>query len=220
MSNSNQSLLLQYYIEQEKENNAFCVSSHDREVLNLLLAEINETTDVDFHYLAELEACSVKGAGEIVKKYIADFDSEYVRSYLLHHLVNDRITDCDKLIYQLYLHFKSSDLYIPSIGQTSNLAIRIRYDNTFRKLKPKRLKTALKSLAFNPRDAFYLPFTMQMLASWRLSDLEQLFISYMDAANITSQSIGLPEHSDDYHPSLSYIRRQLKFTSIYSLKYS
>jgi hypothetical protein len=212
-------VLLNYYIEQEKAKKAYRISEHDAFVLKQMLEEINGMTGSELRFLSELALFSVKGSGETVKKYIDSFDSEEVRSYLLHHMVSDRIKDCDKLIYNLYLHFKESSNYIPPPGQPGPLAIYGSYDNAFRRLKPKRIKKELLSLAYNPRDAFYLSFTMRMLASWRIPELECLFTSYVDGTNVTPESVGLPTQFDNYYPPFSFIKRQLRFTGIYSLKY-
>ena len=212
-------IILQHLIEQEQAKREYCVTVEDRKRLDAMLLEINNITDAGVHYLAELDFFSIKGAGNIVKDYIFRYESESIRSYLLHFLVNDQVRDCDKIVYQLYLHFKGSKCYIPLPDQPGSLAIYMRYDNAFKRLKPKKIKAELQSLAYNPRDAFYLPLTMCMLASWKLPDLEALFVSYMESKNITPESVGLSDCSENYHPSLFFIRRELKFTAIECLKY-
>jgi hypothetical protein len=219
MSSNDNFDLLNYLIEQEKEKKAYHVSEHDSEIIVRMLKEINRTAGVEWGYLAELANCRVKGTGEIIRRYIDLYDSEAVRSYLLHHMVFDRITDCDKLIYQLYLHFKTSKSYIPPPDQPGPAAITVSYDNAFKRLKPKKIKEELLSLAYNPRDVFYLPFTMRMLASWKIPELECLFAAYLDGSGITPESVGLSDQAETYHPPLSYIKRELKFTAIDSLKY-
>ncbi len=215
----NNNILLQYLVEQEIAKKEYLTSSEDRRILNEMLAEINCITGSDVHYLAELDYYTIKGAGETIKKYILLYESESVKSYLLHLLVRDRIENSDKLIYQMYLKFKSSDEYIALPNQPARADIYVRYDNAFRQLKPKRMKTELLALSNNPRDAFYLPFTMRMLASWKIPELEAVFTSYMDSPSITAESVGLPEQSENYFPPLSFIRRELKFTAIHCLRY-
>ena len=212
-------VLRDYFIELEKEQKAYRISEHDAVVLKQMLGEINDLKGTELCYLSELAHYYVKGSGEIVKKYIDLFDAEDVRSYLLHHMVHDRITDCDKLIYHLYLHFKASSNYIPPPGQPGPFAIYVSYDNAFRKLKPKRMKNELISLAYNPRDAFYLSLSMRMLASWRIPELESLFTSYVDGTSVTPESVGLPTQPESFYPPFSFIKKQLRFIGIRSLKY-
>ncbi|MBQ7473007.1 MAG: HEAT repeat domain-containing protein [Oscillospiraceae bacterium] len=214
----NDIILLKHLIEEEKAQKTYHVSPGDRGVLNEMLDEFNHVTGAGFHYLAELDMLSVKGGGEVVKKYIQQYESEDIRSYLIHYLMEDRIGDCDKIIFQLYLHFKNSNQYISPPDHPAPAAIYVRYDNAFKRLKPKRIKKDLLSLAFNPRDAFYLPLTIRMLASWKLPELKCLLISYLEGTSITPESVGLPDQAENYHPPFSFMKKELKYTAIDSLK--
>ena len=48
-------------------------------MLHKLLDEINRYAGTDYHYLAELDAFNIPGAGSIVAKYITGFSSEGVK---------------------------------------------------------------------------------------------------------------------------------------------
>lgn len=211
--------LLLNNIEREKNGMDYYCTEADKLLLSELLREINMHTGTDFHYLAELDAFIIPDAGKIIAKYIANFSSESVKGYLIPNLIADKVKECDKLILQLYLHFKSSNEYIASPGKPAPAHIYVRYDNAFRKLKPKRLASELVELAHYPRDAFYLPFTMRMIASWGIAQMRDLLISYTCNDWITAQSVGLPNSEDPCYPSLEFMRRELKFTAIEGLKY-
>lgn len=127
-------------------------------------------------------------------EYIERFSSESVKGYLIPALVSDKVPNCDKLILQLYLHFRSSAEHIAAPQVPSPAHIYIRHDNAFKTLRPKKLAKELTALAHGPRDAFYLPFTMRMLASWKLPEMKNLLISYAMNDWITAQDVGI--HDD------------------------
>lgn len=74
-------------------------------------------------------------------------------------------------------------------------------------------------LAHNPRDAFYLPFTMRMLASWKLPEMKDLLLSYAANDSISAQDVGIHDSEQLYFPSVESIKRELTFTAINGLKY-
>ena len=95
----------------------------------------------------------------------------------------------------------------------------MRYENAFRKLKPKRLAKELIELAHSPRDAFYLPFTMRMLASWKIPEMKDLLLSYCAEDSFSAQDVGIYDDRQPYFPSLESMKRELTFTAINGLKY-
>lgn len=211
--------VLRYNIDRERKGIAYITSEQDKIVLEKMTKEINEHCGTNIHYLAEIDFYCIHNSGEIMAQYLNRFQSESVRGFLIPQIVADKIEDCDKIVLQSYLHFKDSDEYISGPNEPAPAHIYVRYDNAFRKLKPKRLKTDLLLLAHNPRDAFYLPFTMRMLASWKIPEMETVLISYYDSNNITEKSVDLPEMTENCFPPLSFIRRELRFTAIDGLKY-
>lgn len=210
--------LLDLSIKREIARTDFVFNDKDNEVAQEMIREIN-ALGYDFHYLAEIESYKIPGSGNIILKYINKFSEEATRAYMIAQMVSDRIQDCGKVVLQLYLHFKSSSAYISKPGTPSPAHIYVRYDNAFNALKPKKLKDELLRLAFNPRDAFYLPLTMRMLASWRLPALKNLLISYLNDSTVTAQSVGIYEGDGIFYPSLESIKHELKFTAIDGLKY-
>lgn len=211
--------ILQDCIEREKAGTDYFCSESDKVILQDLLEEINKLAGTEFRYLAELDAYTISGAGEIIVRYIQRFSSESVRGYLLPQLVSNRVNDCDKTILKMYMHFKSSDEYLSKPGIPAPSHIYVRYDNAFKALRSKRIKDDLVKLAHCPRDAFYLPLTMRMLASWKVPEVETLLRSYSCASNITAHDIGISENGDTFFPPLDYIKRELRFLGIDGLKH-
>ena len=211
--------VLQDSIENEKDGLEYRYSDSDREILNEMFAELIALYQTDFHYLAELDAYSIKGAGELFLKHIDRFESEYIRAILMTQIVDNGVKNAEQIVLRLYQHFKSSDEYISTQNQTSPAHIYTKYDNAFAKLKPKRLKDELLALIGTARDACYLPLTVQMLASWKIPELQEVLISYLDGSDITAESVGLLADAEGYYPSLDFIKRQIKFSAIAGLKY-
>lgn len=206
-------------IEREKRGIDYIYPKADKELLHQLLEDINSYAGTNFQYLAELDAFNIHGVGSIVAKYITEFSSEGVKGYLIPQVVSDKTKDCDKLILQLYMHFRSSDEYIAKPGEPAPAHIYVRYDNAFRTLKPKRLAKELIGLAHSPRDAYYLPFTMRMLASWRMSEMKDILLSYSTDDSFSARDVGIYDDGQPYFPSLESMRRELTFTAINGLKY-
>lgn len=206
-------------IDRERAGIDYYSQDKDKQILLELFNEINEYTGASIQYLSEIDLFKLDGTGEILSRYVTKFSSESVKCYLIPQIVSDRIKDCDRLILQLYLQFKASDEYISLPGNPAPTHIYVRYDNAFKALKSKRIKNNLIELVSCPRDAFYLPLTVKMLASWRVPELKSLLITYSSENNITAHDIGLMESEEEYFPPLSFIKRELRFTAIESLKY-
>lgn len=217
MNKKVESVFFEYCKNEEKQHNRF--NDHDSELLIQLLEEINSCAGTEFSTLFELDKYIVLGAGDIIRKYIYLFESEEIRSCLLGNLINDRRKDCAQQVYRLYMHFKASEDYNPPAGVPGPFSIYISYDNAFKRLKPKIIKKELIELARNPRDALYLYHTMCMLASWKIPELESVFLSYFDGSGVTLESLGLPSESEEFHPPFSFIKKQLKFCAIHCLRY-
>lgn len=206
-------------IEREIKGLDYICPKADKELLHKLLDEINSYAGTNYHYLAELDAFNISGSGSIVAKYITDFSSEDVKGYLIPQMVSDKIKDCDKLVYQLYMQFRSSDEYVAKPGEPAPAHIYVRYDNAFKRLKPKRLAEQLIDLARNPRDAFYLPFTMRMLASWKIPEMKNILLSYSANDSFSAQDFDIDDSEQPYFPPLECMKRELIFTAINGLKY-
>jgi len=206
-------------IDREKRGIDYIYPKSDKELLRKLLDEINRYAGTNYHYLAELDAFIIPGAGNIAAKYITEFSSESVKGYLIPQMVSDNIKDCDKLVLQLYMKFRESDEYIAKPGKPAPAHIYVRYDNAFRRLKPKRLAKELIKLAHSPRDAVYLPFTMRMLASWKMPEMKSILLSYVTGDSVSAQDVGINDNEQPYFPSLECMKRELMFTSIIGLKY-
>lgn len=201
-------------IKEEIARRDFIYNDYDNSILKEMLQEINKI-GYKFNYLAEVEAYKIPEAASIIKKYICRFSQEATRAYLIPNLLEGKDKERDELLFAMYLNFKNSQDYT----KISSAHIYVRYDNAFSKIKPKALKRELVELVKNPRDAFYLPFTTRMLASWKLPELKEVLISYIEGSKIKAEDLGLKEDDMEAQSSLSLIRKELKFSAIYGLKY-
>ena len=201
-------------IEREKAGIDYFCKENDKETLHMLLEEVNRCAGTTFQYLAELDAFVIPNAGGIFADYIRQFSAQSVRGYLLHQIVSGHVKDCEYLVMELYKDFKMSGEYIPSPGIPASAHIYTRYDSALKTLKPKRLRDDLIQLAYCPRDFFYLPFTMKMLASWGGSEIKDLLVKYSSKTNISELEVGIRDNGELYFPPFSYIKREIRFTAI------
>ena len=205
-------------IEREKKGIEYIYSMQDKILLKELLTEVNSCLNTNLQYLAELDLLNIVGAGKIYVKWIDKFSSETIKSILLCQIALDKVKDSDLLAIQLYNKFKASNEYIAPKGTPAPAHIYTRYDNVFSKLKSKRIQNELLNLMKNPRDAFYLPFTMKTLASKKIPELKEILVFYSNDKNITSDMLGIDD-CDNYYPPMNFILRELKFSSIYGFRY-
>lgn len=211
--------VLQDLIDGEKQGKHYPYSQKDRLTLDEMFNELNRYAGTNFHYLAELDVYDIAGSGTIIMRYLWRLETQTARAFLIPQLVSDRIKDCDKLVLDLYLDYKKSDKCTldPERGRTA--AVDARYDNAFRRLKPKRLKRELLELAANPQDAYRLPFTMQMLASWKLPEMYDILLRYANSENTTPEQLGFLADTQERQQRIGLIKRDLQFVAIGGLKY-
>ena len=194
-------------------------SQADRIVLTEMLNLINQRLGSNIYYLAELIAYKITGVSDIVKSYIYKFDSQAVRAYLLPLLIADRPLDCGEMVFQLYLCFRESKEYIASQGMPAPASIYTRYDNAFRELKSKRLQSRLVDILSNPRDAYYLPLTIRMVASWSPNEFCDILQKYALGSSFTAKEVGILCDDCSYFPSFSTMVREVQLSAIACLKY-
>ena len=211
-------MVLQDSIEREKKGIDYIYSEQDKLILKKMLSEVNALLNTNLQYLAELDLLNIVGVGKIYINWIDKFSSETIKSILLYQIVLEKVKDSDLIAIRLYNSFKASNEYIAPKGMPSPAHIYVRYDNVFSTLKSKRIQDELLNLMKNPRDAFYLPFTLKMLAAKKIPEVKEILISYLDENNLDCEALGI-DNSNDYYPPLEFIQRELKFSCVYGLRY-
>lgn len=206
-------------IDREKAGLDYICSDQDRTILDKMFMEINTTLNTNFHFIAELDSFNIPGAGPIMAQYILNFSSESIRAYLTPQIVSDKVSGADDLVVKLYRKFKSSREYISLANKPAPAHIYSRYDTAISTLKPKKLKMDLLDIVNTPRDVFYLPLTVQMISSWKLTQFKDLLFFCIRDGGLSLEDVGLPDDNETYYPSFETITRQLKFIVINSLKY-
>lgn len=210
--------MLRDSIEAEKNGEEFVLNKHDKAVLKEMTDEINSELGTKIHYWAEIASFTIHGAGHIMQKYLDRFESEGIKAYLVEQMERDGVESIAEIALVWFQHFRESSEYISAPGESSPAYINIRYDNLFRRQKPRRLKQELMDIVSNPRDAFELPLTTKMLSSWKMKDMEPILHRYFHSELITAEEFGITEDGN-YFPSCKTMRRQLLFIAIMSLKY-
>ncbi len=211
--------VMQMLIEKEIAGTSYISSPEDRAILDEMVEEINQKCGTNVYYLAELDNLRIPGAGEIVRKYFFRFSSEYIRGFVLFHMVEDNIEDCAEILYQGFLSFMNSDEYISPPGKPSPACIEVAYDNAFRRLRPRKLKQQLTELVLLPRNAFSLAFTTNILASWKVPALKDALIRYALGNAVTPSEVGLDNPDLEWYPPFDWIVYQLRFRGIRGLRY-
>lgn len=201
-------------IQREKDGTDYIYGPEDRHVLQQMLKEINENQGTNLHYLAEIDAFNLKGAGEIMRKYIACFQSESVRAYCIPQMVEDRIPDCDAVLLSLYRHFQKSSEFLP-VNRVLPAHIYVRYDNAFKRRKSKRCQNELLKVVLDPISTFYLPLTVKMLSSWKVSALYEYLL------RCAHHQVTFPSEFQEAlsKEQLAFANRQIMFTVIAGFRY-
>lgn len=212
-------VVLRDAIKQEAIGKLYNYGDEDKKLLEIMCSEIRSVTAVHLQHLAELDYLHIKGSGSTISKYIAIFRSETVRAVLMSQLVLERVNDCDLIALSLYKHFKQSNSYISKPGEPSSAHIYTRYDDAFRRLKPKRIKKELFDLINNPRDAFYLPYTVRLLSSWKIPSMKELLIKHSNSFQISAEELGFYSGIDISSSYLVYMQRNLRMNALFSLRY-
>ena len=210
-----QSIILKHAIESEKNGTGFVCSAKDRIVFESMAEEINKTFGTKFHFIAEFFHYNIDGAGSIIVKYLNQFESITMRCYFIDNVVSDRVKNCSETVYQLFLDYKNSRQYNNRNGFEA-----VILDNCIIKLKPKKMKKELTELIRYPKDAYLLPFTTRMLASWKLPEMEPLLKKYLQCSLITERDYVFENESqNEIAGFIQFANRQLFFSAVNGLKY-
>ena len=217
--------LLPDAIDDERKGNGYIYDDNDKDVLKRLCDEINQTYPdypYKFDYLCEISIVALPtGSSSILLKYIHQFESESCRAFLLSKIICDdvKIKGLDKIVMDLYHHFRSSSYYVapPKSGGTAH--IYIAYDNAFRILKSSKIMSEIVELLKSRREVYILALTAQMIAKkWAPKELEEIMVAHLMNKKLTRKDVNIPEYGE-YHPSLEYIAHQTSFTAIKCLQY-
>ena len=212
--------LLQYAIEREKSRKGYVYNEHDARVAKKMLKEIRKL-GYPVHYVAEIDMCRINGISFILERYIPLFQSECTRAYLLCNLIEDKPADCDKLVLSFYQHFRSLPETEPILANRTPAFICFLYDNIFHRLKSRRIKHDLLKTVQSPENAYEFALTFQMLASWKMPEMETLSRHYLlHGSNVTATELGLIQ-PDEYFLTvrLPHIQQELRFRGIGGLRY-
>lgn len=203
------------FVARELSHEAERFPGNDKAVMKELCAELNDTLQPAFHYqyMFEINQFVIPGAGPIVVKYIDRFESEYNRAALVYHIAHDKVKNGDRIIMDMYYHFKNSRTYIPPAGEHGPAAIIVDYDNAFWRMKSKKLVPELVALMRNPRDLHYLPLTATRYLYKFSSEMEEIALYYLKNNPMSRKDVGLPE-SGTYYPPVEDINRENTFQAL------
>ncbi|MBQ7011950.1 MAG: hypothetical protein IJN63_09620 [Clostridia bacterium] len=212
-------------IIREEAGTAYTFVGNDKNILKQMCDEINRTFSdykYNFRYLTEISMFGPSvGASSIYLKYIYQFESESCRAVLVSRILADKvkIKDLDRIVMDLYHHFRASPYYISPPGSESSAHIYVTYDNAFKRLKSPKLVPELVDLMKSRRDVFILGVTARMIAKkWAPAELGQIMANHLINKNVTMADVGLTEEGE-YYPPLTYIVEQTSFNAINCLQF-
>ena len=215
-------------IIQERDGTAYTFAGNDQLVLKQMCDEINETFPdypYKFHYLSEISMINLPvGASTILLKYIYQFESESCRSVLFPSIIVDKMEkdvkkNLDRIIMDLYHHFRESPYYIapPESGRSAH--IYLGYDNALKRVVSPKIFPELVDLMKFPRDAYILSLTLRKIVrKWAPKELGKIMAAHLMNKNVTRADVGLPEEGK-YYPSLETIVDQVAFNAIDCLQF-
>ena len=162
----------------------------DQMVMCQMIREINSTCHPTSMIRGFSDICDtyVKGAGEIVSKYIERFRSHSTRASLLFHLIGNRkyscrrVDNCESIVWNLYKEYRLSSEYVNNI-------IQLEFDAAFAQMKSKALLDELLSIAQDPIDFCYLPKTMKMLGRWKCPEFGSVVKYYFENFNLVKEQL-------------------------------
>ena len=218
--------VLAYSIIEEREGKAYTFAGDDKNVLKQMCDEINQTYPdhpYKFHYLSEIAMIALPiGSSTILLKYIYQFESESCRAVLISRILREKakIKDLDRIVMDLYHHFRASPYYIaPPGGPNTSAHIYIAYDNAFRKVKSPRIVAEFVEFIKFRREVYILSLSAFSIArKWAPKELGEIMANHLMNKHVTRADIGLPEEGD-YRPSLECIIEQSTFNAIKCLQF-
>lgn len=216
-------------IIQERDGTAYIFAGNDRNVLKQMCDEINETFPdypYKFHYLSEISMINLPiGASTILLKYIYQFESESCRTVLFPSILADilkrrvKVKDIDRIIMDLYHHFRTSPYYIAPPEAGTSAHIYIGYDNALKRVASLKILPELIEIMKCHRDLYILSLTVFKIAKeWAPKELEEIMAAHLMNKNVTRADVGLPEEGK-YYPSLETIVKQVSFNAIKCLQF-
>ena len=213
--------ILKDLIEEEKKGLIYACSLHDKILLRNLLRDINKHCGCHLRYMSELDMFNIDGSGEIILKYINNFESELFKACLTSQLVADKTHNCETVIMTLYKHFRKSTDYAISVNKSPRIDLHLvgSYDNAFWKLKPKKFKSDFIEIFDCPLDVLYLGLTFRTVCSWKMPEMLELINKYINADKLTKLDFGITEEFDDEVEFMDFIKKQIKLKALSCLQY-
>lgn len=215
------------FIDEIENKDEHYFRGNDKIVLKQLCEELNQlTTRHNYRYLMQIMMSGIPvGSCNVVLKYIDQFESEACRAILMLRVCNDKIysktkiKDLDRIIMDLYHHFRASSYYVVGPGTNRSKYIYGIYDKYLEKFKSRKILPELIELMKSRRELYILPFTVVSIAKkWKPEELEEILVNHLKNKNITRADVGIPEEGD-YHPTAEIVALQTAFVAIGCLEH-
>jgi len=159
------------------------------------------------------------GAGNVIAKYIDKFENEYLKAEMLYRFTVDKVPGRDRLVMDLYHKFRASKYYLVAEVPSATFEIYHRYDNSFYKIKSKKLVPELIEFAKSIAETRRLAITYgMMMKKWAPPEMEEIMAAHLLNRTPTKAEMGfedIPDNDRLYH----FETTQSRFTQIEALSY-
>ena len=131
-----------------------------------------------------------------------------------------KLKDLDRLVMDLYHHFRASPYYILPPQQKGNTNyIYIAYDNNLRNVLTPKIVPEIIELLKNLREVFILPLTANKIAKkYAPKELEEIMVNHLLKKEVTMADVGFLEEGYSI-VNFNYIAKQTKFNAIECLEH-
>jgi len=171
-----QDLLYQSALEREMEWRAEPKNHSDVELFDKMLSEINEL-GFEFKYQADFFRLLITNTKiiDVILRYLGKFENHGLTEHLVLTIADKRNKFVTKKIIDT---FNETHVIVRPKGYH-----KTAYDNAFKRLQDKRYVNEYLQWLSNPEIATTLPFTMLMLARWKVLEARAWFMKYVDSGS-------------------------------------
>ena len=181
---------------EETVEETFLYEGNDRQLMDKLCKEINSkcTTYKSSKVTGRIKdlpgrkitpyfmSLTIPGAGEIVSKYIDDFESEHCRAYLVHHIASDKVLGEARHVLNLYCQLKDNYVYkkLNNVHILMIVQLSLQYDRAHKQFSYKELLPDIIELAKDPQNLNLIGSAILKFASkFKPEELESIFYEHV-----------------------------------------
>ncbi|MBR4292718.1 MAG: hypothetical protein IKT54_03805 [Clostridia bacterium] len=213
-------------ITEEEQHPDYWFAGNDKYLFQQLCEELNQLSTYYYEYLTQIRLAGIPlGSGPLLLKYLNQIEHEGFRAALLYRILADnrktktKIDNVDRLVLDLYYHFRASPYYVSPPKKPAPAHIYMEYNCELYRVKSKKILPELVELMKSLRDLYILSSVAKSIAKkWVPEELGKIMANHLINKNVTNADVGIPGEGD-YKPNLESIFKQTRYTAIACLEY-